>query len=129
MNDPKTFIERQIKKYNNLSPHNNSLSTVFNTIKNLSNKNLFSIMVSALAKSPNFAVASNKIPREEIIGQIESSIYRLSLQQADNIYTLIATTSAQTSIIKHYQTKATRSPRSEQEHGYYHFQPTKAVLQ
>jgi len=44
-------------------------------------------MVSALAKSPNFAVASNKIPKEKIIGQIESSIYRLPLEQADNIHT------------------------------------------
>jgi len=47
-------------------------------------------MVSALAKGPNFAVAPNKIPKEEIISQIESSIYRLPSEQADNIRTQVA---------------------------------------
>jgi len=41
-------------------------------------------MVSALAKGPNFAVASNKISKEEIISQIESSIYRFPSKQADS---------------------------------------------
>jgi len=44
-------------------------------------------MVFALAKDPNFAVAPNKIPKKEIINQIESSIYRLPLGQTDNIRT------------------------------------------
>jgi len=48
------------------------------------------IMVSALAKGPNFAVASNNISKEEIISQIESSIYRIPSEQADNIRTQIA---------------------------------------
>jgi len=38
--------------------------------------------VSALAKD-NFAVASRKIPKEEIISQIESTIYRLPSEQVD----------------------------------------------
>jgi len=40
---------------------------------------------TALAKDPNFAVASRKIPKEEIISQIESTIYQLLSEQADNI--------------------------------------------
>jgi len=89
----KTYLqstERQIKKYNNLSPQNKPQSSLVNTVKNLSNKSMSPIMVSALAKGPNFAVAPNKIPKEEIISQIESSIYRLPSEQADNIRTQVA---------------------------------------
>jgi len=79
MNNPKTSTERQIKKYNNLSPHSNSQSSQFKTVKSL-----LPITISALAKEPNFIIAPNKIPKEEIIGQIESSIYRLPSEQPDN---------------------------------------------
>ncbi|KAG5309752.1 MOS1T transposase, partial [Pseudoatta argentina] len=50
-----------------------------NLLKNLSNKDLSQDTIS------NFAMASRKIPKEEIISQIESTIYRLLLGQADNI--------------------------------------------
>jgi len=37
-----------------------------------------------LAKGPNFAMARRKISKEEIVSQIESTIYQLISEQTDN---------------------------------------------
>ncbi|XP_018309593.1 uncharacterized protein [Mycetomoellerius zeteki] len=76
--------ERQKQKYMNLVPHKKPQPSLLN-VKNLFNKDLSQDTISALAKDPNFAVAPRKFQKEEIISQIESIIYRLPAEQADNI--------------------------------------------
>ena len=76
--------ERQKQIYINLVPHKNPQPSLLN-VKNLSNKDLSQDTRSALAKGPNFAVAPRKIPKEQIISQIESTIYWLPSEQVDNI--------------------------------------------
>jgi len=58
-----------------------------------------------------------KIPKEEIISQIESSIYRVPSEQADNIRTQILCKAKPSS--SNIITQERHSPRSEQGHGYY----------
>ena len=58
--------KRQKQKYINLVPQ----SSLFN-VKNLSNKDLSQDTIFTLAKGPNFAMAPRKIPKEEIISQME----------------------------------------------------------
>ena len=68
----------------NLASYKNPQSSLLN-VMNLSNKDLSQNTISELAKGPNFAVTSRKIPKEEIISQLESTIYRLPSEQVDNI--------------------------------------------
>jgi len=71
-------------------------------------------MISVLAKDLKFAMVINKIPKEEIISQIEPSIYRLPSEQADNLYINIHYPSQSQAItMKHHQTGTICSPRSE----------------
>jgi len=60
--------ERQKQKYINFALHKNQQLSLFN-IKNLFNKDLSQDIISALAKGAN--VTPRKIPKEEIISQIE----------------------------------------------------------
>ncbi|XP_018372103.1 PREDICTED: uncharacterized protein LOC108766985 [Trachymyrmex cornetzi] len=84
MNTLTLSSDRQKQKYTNLVPHKKPQPSLLN-VKNLSNKVLSQDTISALAKGPNFAVAPRKVPKEGIVSQIESTIYRLPSEQADNI--------------------------------------------
>jgi len=84
-----------------LSLKNPQLSLRLN-VENSSNKDLSQDIISGLAKGPNFAVAPRKIPKEEIISQIESTIYRLPSEQADNICRQVTNILSRAKSIKHH---------------------------
>jgi len=71
------------QKYINLVPSKIHKNLLYLTSRTYPTKTYLKTL-SALAKGPNFAVA-RKIPKEEIISQIESTIYQLPSEQADNI--------------------------------------------
>jgi len=80
-------------------------------------------MVSGLAKSSNFAVVPNKIPKEEIISQIGSHPYIDSHQNkqitSDNIQQIAAILCKAKPPSSNITKQERHSPRSEQGYGYY----------
>lgn len=77
--------EQQKQKFQKLVPQPNIPTPLKDTVKNLSNFTLSQEATSALSKGPNFAIAPPKIPKDEIISQIEDAILGLPTEAANNI--------------------------------------------
>ena len=78
--------DRQKKKYNKLEGTKEPRIMDTNKIVvNLSKYPLSDVAITALSKGNNFSVAPTKIPTEEIINQVESSIRVLSQAEAEEI--------------------------------------------
>lgn len=80
---------RQIKKFNSLcrAPPSSKTHTldIDKVVHNLSNFPLDNATKSVLAKGFNFSVTPSKIPKEDIITAVESSISKLPLDKAEII--------------------------------------------
>lgn len=64
---------------------NDRTPALIHTVKNLSQHHLSPHEITVLAKGHNFAITPNKIPTEEIISQIETTIFRLPQDVSNQI--------------------------------------------
>ena len=77
---------RDSPKENNQGHQRSSLETDL-TVVNLSDCQLTTTETAVLARGEKFAVASKKIPVEDIIANVEAGVRRLPREQADEVRT------------------------------------------
>ncbi|GJQ73674.1 hypothetical protein Trydic_g14012 [Trypoxylus dichotomus] len=83
-----TVTKKHVKKFEKLKPKKTNTQPelyICKTVINLSTLQLSHEQAKVLAKELNFAVAPTRIPKEEIITQVECAIRRLPAEEAEEI--------------------------------------------